>query len=73
VLGNGDSGGPLVIEKMAAAAGGLVPGSLPFRACAGSGFYGQVVYNVRVSRYIDWIESIAVTRHFDCFSWSGRG
>jgi secreted trypsin-like serine protease len=29
------------------------------RACAEAGFYGQVVYNVRVSRYIDWIESIS--------------
>lgn len=23
-----------------------------------AGFYGQVVYNVRVSRYLNWIESI---------------
>jgi hypothetical protein len=22
------------------------------------GLYGQVVYNVRISRYIDWIESV---------------
>jgi hypothetical protein len=58
VLGNGDSGGPLVIEKMGPGswwAGSWIT-AVPEHALE-AGFYGQVVYNVRVSRYIDWIES----------------
>ena len=60
VLGNGDSGGPLVIEKDGAwqlvGLGSWIT-AVPEHALE-AGFYGQVVYNVRVSRYIDWIESI---------------
>ena len=56
----GDSGGPLVIEKDGAwqlvGLGSWIT-AVPEHALE-AGFYGQVVYNVRVSRYIDWIESI---------------
>ncbi len=60
MLGNGDSGGPLLISKEGTwQLGGL--GSwitaVPEHALE-AGFYGQVVYNVRVSRYLNWIESI---------------
>lgn len=60
VLGNGDSGGPLVIDDhgtpQLVGLGSWIT-AVPEHALE-AGFYGQVVYNVRVSRYIDWIESI---------------
>lgn len=61
VLGNGDSGGPLVIDDhgtpQLVGLGSWIT-AVPEHALE-AGFYGQVVYNVRVSRDIDWIESIS--------------
>lgn len=63
VLGNGDSGGPLVIKNQGTSQlvglGSWIT-AVPEHALE-AGFYGQVVYNVRVSRYIDWIESVMRT------------
>ncbi|WP_329762839.1 S1 family peptidase [Stenotrophomonas geniculata] len=60
VLGNGDSGGPLLISKegtwQLVGLGSWIT-AVPEHALE-AGFYGQVVYNVRVSRYLNWIESI---------------
>lgn len=60
VLGNGDSGGPLLIGDHGTPAvvglGSWIT-AVPEHALE-AGFYGQVVYNVRVSRYLNWIESI---------------
>src|SRR3546814_4005520 len=66
MLGSGDSGGPLVIEdngtRQLAGLGSWIRGA-PGQAldpdhALDPGLYGQVVYNVRISRYIDWIESV---------------
>lgn len=66
MLGSGDSGGPVLIEddgttQLAGLAswirGAPGQGADPERALVG-GLYGQVVYNVRISRYIGWIESV---------------
>jgi hypothetical protein len=59
--GDGDSGGPLLIEiddhwQLA----GLVSWKLPegdFRAFR-AGLYGQTSFNVRLSRYVEWIETV---------------
>lgn len=63
VLGNGDSGGPLIINNhgilQLVGLGSWIT-AVPEHALE-AGFYGQVVYNVRVSRYIDWIESVMRT------------
>ena len=60
VLGSGDSGGPLVVEEQGAwqliGLGSWIT-ALPEHALD-AGFYGQVVHNVRVSRYVGWIESV---------------
>lgn len=60
VLGNGDSGGPLLIEDQGAwklvGLGSWIT-AVPEHALE-AGFYGQVVHNVRVSSYIDWIEDV---------------
>ena len=60
VLGSGDSGGPLMIEDHGAwtlvGLGSWIT-AVPEHALE-AGFYGQVVYNVRVSRYTDWIEDV---------------
>lgn len=60
VLGNGDSGGPLVIDDRGTwqlvGLGSWIT-AVPEHALE-AGFYGQVVYNVRVSRYIGWIERV---------------
>ena len=60
VLGSGDSGGPIIIgDKGAKQLVGL--GSW-IRSAPGNGLqaglYGQVVYNVRVSHYVKWIDSV---------------
>src|SRR3546814_7377259 len=66
MLGSGDSGGPLVIEdngtRQLAGLGSWIRGA-PGQAldpdhALDPGLYGQVVYNVRISRYIDWIDSV---------------
>ncbi|WP_295575245.1 S1 family peptidase [Stenotrophomonas maltophilia] len=60
VLGNGDSGGPLLItvrDRQQLAGLGSWITAVPEHALE-AGFYGQMVYNVRVSRYIDWIERV---------------
>lgn len=60
VLGNGDSGGPLVIGEHGAwqlVGLGSWISAVPEHALE-AGFYGQVVHNVRVSRYVGWIESV---------------
>lgn len=66
MLGSGDSGGPLIIEdngtRQLAGLGSWIRGAPdqaldPDRALD-AGLYGQVVYNVRISRYIEWIESV---------------
>jgi hypothetical protein len=60
VLGSGDSGGPLLVEDQGitqlVGLGSWITGT-PDHALE-AGFYGQVVHNVRISRYIDWIESV---------------
>ncbi|MGF6416858.1 hypothetical protein ABH900_000319 [Stenotrophomonas sp. AN71] len=60
VLGNGDSGGPLVIDDRGTwqlvGLGSWIT-AVPEHALE-AGFYGQMVYNVRVSRYISWIERV---------------
>lgn len=60
VLGGGDSGGPLLIDVEGAAQlaglGSWITGT-PEHALA-AGFYGQVVHNVRISRYVDWIDGV---------------
>lgn len=59
VIGNGDSGGPLLIRDQG---GWQVIGlaswitAVPEHALD-AGFYGQVVHNVRLSRYTAWIDS----------------
>src|SRR3546814_13957680 len=66
MLGSGDSGVPLVIEdngtRQLAGLGSWIRGA-PGQAldpdhALDPGLYGQVVYNVRISRYIDWIDSV---------------
>ncbi|ALA82626.1 trypsin-like serine protease [Stenotrophomonas maltophilia] len=63
VLGNGDSGGPLLVEDhgtwQLVGLGSWIS-AVPEHALE-AGFYGQVVHNVRVSRYVDWIESVLVS------------
>ncbi|QKW56779.1 trypsin-like serine protease [Stenotrophomonas sp. NA06056] len=63
VLGNGDSGGPLVVNDhgtwQLVGLGSWIT-AVPEHALE-AGFYGQVVHNVRVSRYIDWIENVVRT------------
>jgi len=60
VLGSGDSGGPLIVEEQGewqlVGLGSWIT-ALPEHALD-AGFYGQVVHNVRVSRYVGWIESV---------------
>lgn len=66
MLGGGDSGGPLVIKddgtRQLAGLGSWIRGApgqtLDPDHALDPGLYGQVVYNVRISRYIDWIESV---------------
>lgn len=61
VTGDGDSGGPVLIQV-----GGRweLAGLASWKKGEGNavvlqaGFYGQTVYNVRVSHYIDWINSV---------------
>ncbi|WP_414491859.1 S1 family peptidase [Stenotrophomonas maltophilia] len=68
VLGNGDSGGPLLLEDQGAwklvGLGSWIT-AVPEHALE-AGFYGQVVYNVRVSRYIDWIEDVMCSNGGAC-------
>lgn len=60
VLGSGDSGGPLLVEDSGitqlVGLGSWITGT-PDHALE-AGFYGQVVRNVRISRYVEWIESV---------------
>lgn len=60
VLGSGDSGGPLLItvrdSQQLVGLGSWIT-AVPEHALE-AGFYGQMVYNVRVSRYVDWIERV---------------
>ncbi|MET0289079.1 MAG: trypsin-like serine protease [Pseudoxanthomonas sp.] len=60
VLGSGDSGGPLLIEDngvtQLVGLGSWITATSDHALEAG--FYGQVVQNVRISRYIDWIERV---------------
>lgn len=60
VLGSGDSGGPLVVHTRDAwqviGLGSWIT-AVPEHALE-AGFYGQVVYNVRISRYVTWIDSV---------------
>ncbi|MCC8619333.1 S1 family peptidase [Xanthomonas vesicatoria] len=58
VLGNGDSGGPVVVKAQSTwQLIGLASwiSAVPEHALE-AGFYGQMAYNVRVSRYIAWID-----------------
>lgn len=63
VLGNGDSGGPVLIQSgdqwplAGLASWKVVQGHVMM---ARPGRYGQVNCNVRVSHYIDWIESVVL-------------
>lgn len=63
VLGSGDSGGPLMIHG---AHGWELIGlgswitAVPEHALE-AGYYGQVVHNVRISRYADWIDTMIRT------------
>lgn len=60
VLGSGDSGGPLAVNDhgtwQLVGLGSWIT-AVPEHALD-AGFYGQVVHNVRVSRYVDWIEGV---------------
>lgn len=60
VLGSGDSGGPLVVQSQGAwhlvGLGSWIT-AVPEHALE-AGFYGQMVYNVRISRYIPWIDGV---------------
>lgn len=60
VLGSGDSGGPLVMHKQGTwQLIGLGSWIMAVREHAlEGGFYGQMVYNVRVSRYLKWIDAV---------------
>src|SRR3546814_7153354 len=66
MLGSGDSGGPLVIEdngtRQLADLGSWIRGAsgqaLDPDHALDPGLYGQCVYKVRISRYIDWNESM---------------
>jgi hypothetical protein len=68
VLGSGDSGGPLVIEDQSTwqliGLGSWIT-AVPEHALE-PGFYGQVVYNVRISRYVEWIESVMCSEDDSC-------
>jgi len=59
-LGSGDSGGPLVVEEQGewqlVGLGSLITALTEHALDAG--FHGQVVHNVRVSRYVEWIEGV---------------
>ncbi|MGE6333281.1 S1 family peptidase [Stenotrophomonas sp. NPDC077659] len=60
VIGGGDSGSPLLIRDRDAwqliGLGSWIT-AVPEHALE-AGYYGQVVHNVRVSRYADWIDSV---------------
>ncbi|HED4875068.1 TPA: trypsin-like serine protease [Stenotrophomonas maltophilia] len=60
VLGSGDSGGPLVVNAhgtwQLVGLGSWIT-AVPEHALE-AGFYGQMVHNVRVSRYVEWIEAV---------------
>lgn len=60
VLGSGDSGGPLVVGRKDAwqliGLGSWIT-AVPEHALE-AGFYGQMVYNVRISRYATWIDGV---------------
>lgn len=61
MLGNGDSGGPVLLQ---ASGGWKLAGLASWKqlegdiASARSGLYGQVSYQVRVSRYATWIDAV---------------
>ena len=59
-LGAGDSGGPLVVQSegvwQLVGLGSWIA-AVPEHALE-AGFYGQMVYNVRISRYVSWIDGI---------------
>jgi len=60
VIGGGDSGGPLMIRDgdgwQLVGLGSWIT-AVPEHALE-VGYYGQVVHNVRISRYADWIDSV---------------
>lgn len=60
VLGSGDSGGPLVVQDQGTwqliGLGSWIT-AVPEHALE-AGFYGQMVYNVRISRYVTWIDGV---------------
>jgi hypothetical protein len=58
VSGPGDSGGPAFLDDRAAETLVGVSSGQSTRAAGGPGRYGVVEYDVRVSRYIPWIESV---------------
>lgn len=59
-LGSGDSGGPLVVHDQNTwqliGLGSWIT-AVPEHALE-AGFYGQMVYNVRISRYVTWIDGV---------------
>jgi hypothetical protein len=62
IIGNGDSGGPVLIDRDGAK---QLAGLASWNRYADSdvralhaGLYGQVVYSVRISRYVAWIDSV---------------
>ncbi|WP_313345085.1 trypsin-like serine protease [Stenotrophomonas sp.] len=64
VLGSGDSGGPLMIRDSdgweLVGLGSWIT-AVPEHALE-AGFYGQVVHNVRISRYVEWIDSVMASQ-----------
>lgn len=60
VLGSGDSGGPLVVQGKGGwelvGLGSWIT-AVPEHALE-AGFYGQMVFNVRISRYVSWIDEV---------------
>lgn len=65
IPGLGDSGGPaLIAEAGAMRLAGIAVGELAGEAVsAGAGRYGAVVVYERVSRHLDWIDSVISARH----------
>ena len=74
-LGSGDSGGPLFVEDQSTSQlvglGSWIT-AIPEHALE-AGFYGQVVYNVRISSYVEWIESVICSGDDSCRETAQKG
>jgi hypothetical protein len=65
MLGDGDSGGPVLIKHQGS---WILAGLASWKFAVGElskfrpGIYGQISYQVRVSHYANWIDSVTTTR-----------